>query len=141
MIAFTTQDLFPDEKWNFVFGQASLQRRVGLWSLARLGDYNKDAATFALCLNRTLKIAAHETGHIFGITHCVKYECCMNGGNSLSESDEQPSWLCWECLAKICWNRKIQPEQHLKALLDFNKNITHDTLQQKYYSKALQLLE
>jgi len=141
LIAFTTKDLYPNDDWNFVFGQASLQNRVGVWSLARFGNYNKDAASFCLCLNRTLKVASHETGHIFGIKHCVKYECCMNGSNSLPESDEQPSRLCWECLAKVCWNRKIQPEQHLQALLNFNKNVTHDTIEQRYYTEALRLLK
>ena len=32
----TMVDLYPDEKWNFVFGEASLRGRVGVWSFARL---------------------------------------------------------------------------------------------------------
>ena len=34
-IALTTSDLWPGEGWNFVFGQASLSERVGVWSIAR----------------------------------------------------------------------------------------------------------
>lgn len=34
VIAFTNHDLFPDETMNFVFGQASLENRVGVWSLS-----------------------------------------------------------------------------------------------------------
>jgi len=30
-IAFTASDLWPGRGWNFVFGQASLRRRVGVW--------------------------------------------------------------------------------------------------------------
>ena len=33
-IALTTSDLWPGEGWNFVFGQASLSERVGVWSIA-----------------------------------------------------------------------------------------------------------
>jgi archaemetzincin len=141
LIAFTTKDLYPNDDWNYVFGQASLERRVGVWSIARMGDYNKDAAHFSLCLKRTLQVASHETGHIFGMPHCVQNECCMNGSISQTESDEQTSVLCWECLAKICWNRKIMPQKHLAALLQFNKTVTHDTTAQNYYTQALSLLK
>ncbi len=34
-IALTTSDLWPGEGWNFVFGQASLSERVGVWSIAQ----------------------------------------------------------------------------------------------------------
>ena len=33
LIAFTNDDLYPDESMNYVFGQASFDRRVGIWSL------------------------------------------------------------------------------------------------------------
>lgn len=141
LIAFATCDLYPDENWNFVFGQASLERRVGVWSLARLGDYNKDSHMFNICLRRTIHVAAHETGHMFGIRHCVQNECCMNGSNSLAESDGQPLWLCWECLAKVCYNRRIYPETQVQSLLDFHKKFTHDKEALQYYSKAAQLLK
>jgi archaemetzincin len=32
VMAITMQDLYPDPSWNFVFGQASLRERVGVWS-------------------------------------------------------------------------------------------------------------
>ena len=35
-IALTTSDLWPGEGWNFVFGQASLTERVGVWSIAAM---------------------------------------------------------------------------------------------------------
>ena len=38
MISFTSTDLWPGEDWNFVFGQASFEKPVGVWSLHRLGD-------------------------------------------------------------------------------------------------------
>ncbi|WP_118972672.1 archaemetzincin [Taibaiella koreensis] len=141
LLAFTPYDLYPDDNWNFVFGQASTERRIGVWSLARLGDYHTGSAAYALCLKRTIQVAAHETGHMFGIGHCVLYECCMNGSNSLSESDRQPSWLCWECLAKVCFNRRVQPERHVEDLLQFYRRNHCDTAALAYYTWAAQLLK
>lgn len=140
LIAFSLRDLYPEDDWNFVFGQASLNRRVGVWSLARLGDYNQNDSLYRKCLLRTLHVAIHETGHMFGIQHCVQNECCMNGSNSLAESDQQVPWLCWECLAKVCWNRHITPAAHLSALLQFH-NSQRDSNQIRYYSQALRLLQ
>ena len=39
---------------------------------------------------RMLKIAVHETGHIFSIRHCTKYICVMSGANHLGETDAHP---------------------------------------------------
>lgn len=137
LIAFTATDLYPDEAWNFVFGQAKLRAGLGVWSLARLSEGVGTKRT----LLRALKIAGHETGHMFSINHCVKNECNMNGSNSLPESDQQPEWLCWECLAKICYNRNTTPQRHLQSLLDFHRRIGSDTVIVHYYKTALQQLE
>lgn len=37
-IALTASDLWPGKGWNFVFGQASLRDRVGVWLMYRNGD-------------------------------------------------------------------------------------------------------
>src|SRR5262245_27489536 len=37
-VALATVDLYPEESWNFVFGQARPDRRVGVWSLVRFDD-------------------------------------------------------------------------------------------------------
>ena len=34
-LGITMSDLYPDEDWNFVFGQASFDKRVGVYSLVR----------------------------------------------------------------------------------------------------------
>ena len=116
LIAFTTSDLYPDEKWNFVFGQASLKERVGVWSLFRNGDPETE---FEKCLERTLKTATHETGHMFSIQHCIAYNCNMCGSNSLEESDRRPIYLCPECLPKVWWATKANPESRFKNLAEF----------------------
>jgi len=140
LIAFSINDLYPNEEWNYVFGQASLQNRVGVWSMARLGDYNLSTASYNQCLLRTIKVATHETGHMFGIKHCVLNECMMNGSNSLTESDRQQSWLCWECLSKLCWNRKIMPAAHLRTMSYFYTKHNIDSKATYYYKSALSIL-
>ena len=116
MIAFTSDDLYPQESWNFVFGQASLRGRVGVWSIYRNGDPETE---FTTCLDRTLKTATHETGHMFSIQHCIAYRCNMNGSNNRSESDRHPLFLCPECLPKILVATKSNPHQRFEKLASF----------------------
>lgn len=119
LIAFTTDDLYPDESMNYVFGQASLDDRVGVWSLSRLDD-NTDEMGF---LRRTLKIAAHETGHMFSIRHCTKWECLMSGTNHLAETDSRPIDACPECTAKICWLSDISSEERYNKLTAYVRSL------------------
>jgi archaemetzincin len=118
-IAFTPSDLWPGEGWNFVFGQASLSHRVGVWSLFRFGDPDESDEAFRLCLKRTIKTATHETGHMFSMLHCIQYKCNMCGSNHLAESDRRPLWLCPHCLAKLCWATKADPENRFERLAAF----------------------
>lgn len=115
LIAFTADDLYPDESMNYVFGQGSLENRVGVWSLFRLDDHT-DERGFLL---RTLKIAAHEMGHMFSMKHCTKYECVMSGTNHLGETDSRPIDACPECSAKICWLSDTKPAERYTRLAEF----------------------
>ena len=118
-IAFTASDLWPGRGWNFVFGQASLRRRVGVWSIYRNGDPDADTKSFRLCLLRTMKTATHETGHMFSMYHCIAYKCNMCGSNHRAESDRRPIALCPQCLAKVCWACRADPVQRYGKLYLF----------------------
>ena len=116
VLAITPSDLWPGEGWNFVFGQASLEQRVGVWSMARFGNPDKEPAKY---LRRVLQVAVHETGHMFVIRHCTAFECCMNGSNSLDESDRTPLVYCPECDPKLWWSCKLEPASRALALAAF----------------------
>jgi archaemetzincin len=116
VLGLTSTDLWPNEagkKWNFVFGEASLRDRVGVWSINRLGNLASDRKRVTL---RALQVAAHETGHMLGIFHCTLYECGMNGSNTLQESDRQPLGFCPECEMKIWWACPVNPARRYQQL-------------------------
>jgi archaemetzincin len=115
-IAFTSFDLWPGKGWNFVYGQADLSRRVGVWSLYRMGNPEGTKQEYLTAFRRTLKIAVHEIGHIFSITHCVAFECLMNGAMHMQEVDRSPLAMCPICLRKLCWNTRCQPAKRYTKL-------------------------
>jgi len=119
LIALTAEDLYPDQDWNFVFGQASFTKRVGVWSMHRYGDPASSADAFELCLRRVLKTAVHELGHMLGIAHCIAYECVMNGSNHLEESDSRPMEPCPPDLQKLAWNTGLDPAKRFADLAAF----------------------
>lgn len=120
LIAFTNFDLYPGDTWAFVFGQASLEKRVGVWSLYRLSDSAlKKTKMSDQLLTRTLKIAMHEVGHMFGMRHCTKYECLMSGTNHLAETDRRPLDNCPECMAKLAWAMNYDPVERYRRIAAF----------------------
>jgi archaemetzincin len=105
ILAITMEDLYPEPSWNFVFGQASVRERVGVYSFARYDPafYGEPRALGyeTLLLRRSCKVLAHETGHMFGLAHCTYFNCLMNGSNHLAEADRRPLHLCPVCLRKL----------------------------------------
>jgi archaemetzincin len=119
VMAVTAKDLYPSDSWNFVFGQASTKKRVGVSSIYRFTDIAMDSTTYPICLERLIKTSSHEIGHMFSCQHCTHAVCVMNGSNSLPESDQRPNRLCSECHMKLCWNLGFNVPDRLLALDQF----------------------
>jgi archaemetzincin len=125
LIGLTALDLYPQDDWNFVFGQASLSERVGVFSFARYDDafFGDPPSPRQVVRRRALQVLTHEVGHMFGLGHCVHYSCNMNGSNSMEEADTQPSHLCPVCLRKLQHTIGFDPAAYYEALADFYEGV------------------
>ena len=132
LMAFTNEDLFPDASMSFVFGQANREKRTAVWSLSRLDDHASPQGF----LRRTIKIAVHETGHLFAIRHCTKYVCVMSGTNHLQETDSHPIDACPECTAKICWLLRLDPVERYNKLAEYCRRNGLTSESQTFLKKA-----
>ncbi|HEY8142010.1 MAG TPA: archaemetzincin [Kofleriaceae bacterium] len=124
LIGLTATDLYPEESWNFVFGMATLRERVGVYSTARYqpsfyGEEDHYPAPEHWVMRRSLKVMAHEIGHMFGMEHCTYYECVMNGSNHLDETDRRPVHLCPVCLRKLHYAIGFDPDRRYRDLERF----------------------
>jgi archaemetzincin len=121
VLGVTPHDLYPHDTWSFVFGEALLQDRVGVFGVARYdpGFYGKPADDPTLVLRRSCKVLAHEACHMLGMLHCVFFNCLMNGSNHLSESDRRPLHLCPVDLRKLHWSLGFDIVDRYERLLTF----------------------
>ena len=98
MVGITNYDLYPGENWNYVFGWATYNIGVGVFSFNRFGD---DGASEGLVLISSCKILCHESGHMFNLWHCIFHVCLMGGLNGLWELDSHPFKYCHICYKKF----------------------------------------
>jgi predicted Zn-dependent protease len=125
VLAITSTDLAEDG-FNYIIGKATLRDRVGVVSLARYTpgwkgylkpEYAHKKLTFEW---RCMNVLAHELCHMFGIAHCVYYECVMKGSDT---GDDRPLLLCPICLKKLFYNMEqigisVNAVQRYKSLLN-----------------------
>eukprot|EP00164_Ancoracysta_twista_P001536 GFYU01002014.1.p1 GENE.GFYU01002014.1~~GFYU01002014.1.p1 ORF type:complete len:395 (-),score=73.02 GFYU01002014.1:29-1213(-) len=116
MVAVTMHDIYSSNL-NFVFGLASLRERVGVFSFCRQDPLWEEMAYSTgkmptrdrttkeeeLLFTRACKTVIHECGHMFGLKHCVYYQCLMQGSNSIDETDRRPMNICPVCFRKLQW--------------------------------------
>ena len=121
-LGITMEDLYAEDL-NYVFGFGSFENRTGVYSLARYySEFWNEAPiepTKLLTLRRSLKVLNHETSHVFGLKHCIFYDCTMNGSNSLEETDRSSIHECPVCHEKLHWNLKFDPQKRFKSLREF----------------------
>lgn len=105
LLGVTLADLFSHTTPTYVFGQATIKNRTGVFSFARFDpafyDDPRPADVETLILRRSCHTLAHEICHIFGMHHCIYFLCPVNGSNNLDENDSRPMQLCPVCLRKL----------------------------------------
>ncbi len=101
LLAVTERDLFVPVL-TFVFGQAQLGGRVAVIDLARLRqEFYGMAPNAEIFLERTAKEALHETGHTFGLVHCVDRSCAMSLATNVRQIDGKQAAWCAACAAQL----------------------------------------
>jgi len=76
---------------------------------------------------------AHETVHMFGMRHCIYYDCLMNGTMSSDESARKTNnTLCPICLKKLKHNMKFDTLERFKALEQATRELNFEFESQQY---------
>ena len=125
MISILLDDLYPESSWNYVFGLATYDERVGVFSFARFSSSfeNKNETInfdnyLLYCSCSTL---THEICHTFGIDHCIYYTCLMNGCNNMEETKKQTLYECPVCLRKLQYSIGFDILERYKKMLSVTK--------------------
>ena len=114
LLAVTELDLFIP-MLSFIYGQAQLDGKVSIVSLARLRqEFYTLPANRTLAVGRLLKEAFHEVGHTFGLTHCIDKGCPMSLATNIQQLDLKGRNFCSSCSILVRENtdliRKQSPE-------------------------------
>ena len=101
LLGVTERDLFVPVL-SFVYGQAQLEGKVAVVSLARLRpEFHGFAPDPSTVERRAAVEAVHELGHTFGLVHCADRRCPMSLSIDLSDLDRKTAEPCRGCSALL----------------------------------------
>ena len=101
VVGVTGRDLFIP-MLTFVFGQAQLDGRFALVSIARLKqEFYRLPPDEGVLEQRMVKEAFHELGHSFGLAHCANPLCPMSLSTSIGQVDSKSDQFCGTCTAAL----------------------------------------
>ncbi len=101
VLGVTDVDLFvPDAP--FVFGEADRDAQAAVVSAARLKNGGDGHPVPPERTRRRLQIeAAHEIGHLLGLSHCSDFRCAMFLSHTAADIDRKGGGLCPLCRAAL----------------------------------------
>ena len=109
LLAVARHDLFIPVL-TFVFGHAQLNGRAGVISLARLQqEFYGLAPDREVFLERVVKEALHEAGHMFGLVHCPERRCAMSLATNVRQIDSKDNAFCPQCAARLRRQMGVEP--------------------------------
>lgn len=101
LLGLTERDLFLPVL-SFVYGQAQLEGKVAVVSLARLRpEFHGLPPDPATVERRAAVEAVHELGHTFGLVHCAERSCPMSLSIDLPDLDRKTAEPCRACSALL----------------------------------------
>ena len=99
VLLITDKDIYAADL-NYVFGLA--WRGVAVVSTHRLRqEFYGLPPDRNLFLERLVKEAVHEVGHLHGLPHCSNRRCVMAFSNSIIDTDYKSYKLCEKCSRKL----------------------------------------
>lgn len=90
---------------NFVFGEADINIKKAVISLARLRpEFYGLSPDDSIFKARILIEAIHELGHTYGLKHCPSNHCVMHFSNSIQDTDIKGANFCPICHSRLLNN-------------------------------------
>jgi archaemetzincin len=87
---------------TYIFGQASLNGKVGVVSLYRLrNEHYGLPSDYDLLIERFSKVIIHELGHTYGLIHCSNPVCVMRSSTYVEDIDQKEKEFCYRCRAEL----------------------------------------
>lgn len=103
-LGITSVDLFT-HGLNFIFGHAILDGGVCIISTHRLEpEFYEQLYNEKIFVERSIKEAVHELGHIFSLQHCQNPRCVMCFSNHILDTDRKRKNFCEKCQSQIMKN-------------------------------------
>ena len=126
VVGITMIDLYPNESWNFVFGQANPGAGVGVFSFARYDPLfyehhsvaNKSPCTSTLVLWRSCKVVHHFPGSCLYFLNLRSRGRSYRGQLLLSVTDQKSGLLETQTHWSVQWSKTTDDSRIFPYFID-----------------------